>query len=172
MTATDPTTVWRIRPELVLAIQARFGAPADSYVNGSQVWLAPVGPGEIMLELRLHPSAGYRLPAGVSPHELWDQVVAALVTGADPGSMHLGDEHCALVNLWDGLECYPAYGDPCEPDALASAATRALNGLEPDATGLVDHGAVGDAWEASDCQASLFNLVLAQLNPTAPGERL
>jgi hypothetical protein len=163
MAATDPTTVWRIRPELVLALQARFGAPVDSYVNGSQVWLGPVGPKDIMLELRLHPAAGYELPAGVSHHELWDQVVAALVTGADAESMHLGDEHRALSSLWDGLECYPAYGDPCEPAALAAAATEALGGLEPDAVGLVDHGAVGDAWEASDCQVSLLGLVLEQI---------
>ena len=167
MARCDPTTVWRIRPVLVLALQARFGAPLDSYVNGSQVWLNPIGPGEMMLELRLHPTATYRLPRGVSPHELWDQVVAQLVTGAEPDALHLGDEHRELAGLWDGLECYPAYGDACEPSALADAATEALRGLAPDAFGLVDHTIIGEAWDAADGQLSLVDLVLAQLGEPA-----
>src|SRR5205085_895448 len=82
MAATDPTTVWRIRPGVVLALASRLGTPTDAYVNGSQVWLTP---GAVTLEWRLHPSAAYRLPDGLSPHELWDQVVAQLVTGAEAG---------------------------------------------------------------------------------------
>ena len=50
-----PTCVWLARPEVVVALDSRFGEPVDSYVNGSQVWLREDGPGGITLEWRLHP---------------------------------------------------------------------------------------------------------------------
>ena len=37
MGALVPTCVWRATPELVVALDARFGEPVDAYVNGSQV---------------------------------------------------------------------------------------------------------------------------------------
>jgi hypothetical protein len=159
--ATDPTTVWRIRPGVVLALASRLASPTDAYVNGSQVWLTP---GDVTLEWRLHPTATYRLPSGLSPHELWDQVVAQLVTGAPADALRLGDEAeaRALDDLWDGLEAYPAYGDEMAPAALAEAVEAAL-GLAPDAFGLVDHTALGDAWDAADGRISLVALLFEQL---------
>ena len=159
MAATDPTTVWRIRPGVVLALAARLGSPTDAYVNGSQVWLTP---GPVPLEWRLHPTATYRLPAGLSHHELWDQVVAQLVTGAPADALLLGDETRALDDLWDGLEAYPAYGDDIDPAALAAAVEERL-GPTPDASGRVDHGALGEAWDAADGRLSLVTLLLEQL---------
>jgi hypothetical protein len=163
--ATDPTTVWRIRPGVVLALASRLASPTDAYVNGSQVWLAPgPPPAEVVLEWRLHPSATYRLPGGLSPHELWDQVVAQLVTGAEAGVLRLGDhgEAHSLDDLWDGLEAYPAYGDEITPDALAEA-TETILGLAPDAAGLVDHAALGEAWDQADGRISLVALLFEQL---------
>ena len=162
MAATDPTTVWRVRPGVVLALASRLGSPADAYVNGSQVWLTP---GTITLEWRLHPSPSYRLPTGLSHHELWDQVVAQLVTGAEAGVLRLGDhgEAHSLDDLWDGLEAYPAYGDEITPTALAEAVEEQL-GLAPDAAGLVDHAALGEAWDAADGRISLVALVFEQIN--------
>ncbi len=161
MAATDPTTVWRIRPGVVLALASRLGSPTDAYVNGSQVWLSP---GTVTLEWRLHPTAAYRLPEGLSPHELWDQVVAQLVTGAEAGVLRLGDhgEARSLDDLWDGLEAYPAYGDEITPDALA-AAVEAVLGLAPDAAGRVDHAALGEAWDQADGRISLVALLFDQL---------
>ena len=138
------TTVWTISPELVLALDEHLGPPVDSYVNGSQTWLVEDGP--ITLEWRLHPVAGYRAPAGVSTYDLWEGVVAQLSSAGDPHALRLGDEVRPLTAIWDGLECYAAYGDELEPQQLAAAATAQL-GRPPDRFGLVDHEAIGDAWE-------------------------
>ena len=72
-------------PTLVLALDARLGPPVDSYLNGAQTWITDDGPGEIGLEWRLHPVAGYRLPRGLSHYDLWEQVVARAVGGRRPG---------------------------------------------------------------------------------------
>ena len=63
-----------------------------------------------------------------------------------PTRCTLGSEPRTLGSLWDGLECFAAYGDDLEPAPLAQAATDAL-GRAPDAAGLVDHDAIGTAWE-------------------------
>ena len=148
------TCVWRCRPDVVLALAERFGPPVDAYVNGSQVWLRDDGPDEVTLEWRLHPVAGYRAPGGPGTHELFEVVADALATGQPPPA--------ALEALWDGLEAFAAYGDEPEPPALAAACTRAL-GLPPDASGLVDHERIGDAWERADRRTSLTEAVLAEL---------
>jgi hypothetical protein len=155
------TTVWRLSPALVLALGDRLGTPVDSYVNGSQTWFTEA-PGGAELEWRLHPVAGYRLPNGISHYELWDAVVDGLAGGADPSGLRLGSETRALRSLWDGLECFPAHGDELEPMALAAAARNEL-GLAPDATGLVDHERVGDAWERTRGGVSIVDLLLEQL---------
>lgn len=151
-----PTCVWRASPELILALDRRFGEPIDAYVNGSQVWLRPDGPGGIAIEWRLHPVAGYRRPPGVATHEVFEQVVYALASGDDPV--------VPLTRLWDGLEAFPAYDDDVEPTPLATAATAAL-GLAPDAAGLVDHQPIGDQWEHSGGGISIIEAVLSQLQP-------
>jgi hypothetical protein len=169
------TTVWTVSAELVLALDERLGTPLDSYVNGSQTWLTSAATGgdddhpddgdesddDIGLEWRLHPVAGYRPPAGLSHYDLWEQVVAALSQGADPHALALGDETRPLTSLWDGLECYAPYDD-LEPVALAQLATERL-GRPPDRSGLVDHQAIGDAWERSNGGVSLVALLIEQL---------
>jgi hypothetical protein len=64
--------------------------------------------------------------------------------------------------VWDGLECFAAYGDDIEPGTLSAATTEEL-GLPPDAAGLVDHGAIGDEWERTRGAVSIVDLLLAEL---------
>jgi hypothetical protein len=155
------TTVWTISPELVLALDERLGLPVDSYVNGSQTWIVEDGP--LTLEWRLHPVAGYRAPGNLSPYDLWEAVVSQLSLAGDPHSLRLGGEVRPLTALWDGLECYEAYGEEPEPQQLASAASARL-GRPPDRFGLVDHEAIGDAWERANGGVSIVALLLAQLD--------
>jgi hypothetical protein len=156
------TALWRITPALVLALDERLGPPVDSYVNGSQTWLTDDGPGDVTLEWRLHPVAGYRIPMPLSHYDVWEQVVAELSAGAEPGSLTLGEERRALDQLWDGLECYPAYGDDVEPAILARSAADAL-GVLPDLAGMVDHQSIGDAWERTLGRVSVVDLLEQQL---------
>ena len=195
------TAVWKIAPELVLALDTRLGLPVDSYVNGSQTWLVgdddTADAATVVLEFRLHPVAGYRIPAGCSHDDVWELVVAQLTAteqradaaepgmaqrgsnahdadAAEPGmaqrgsdahvadALRLGTETRPLTSLWDGLECFAAYGDDIEPAVLATDATRVL-GRAPDASGLVDHDAIGDAWERSNGKVSIVALLLEQL---------
>jgi hypothetical protein len=143
----SPTAVWRISPDLVGALDERLGAPLDRYVNGTQTWLTPDGPGGATLEWRLHPVASFGQPVGVSHDDLWEEVV---------------DEGYDAAVLWDGLECFPAYGDEVEPAVLAGSARAAL-GVAPDAVGLVDHDRIGRAWEQSRGSLSLVGLLLDEL---------
>ena len=155
------TSVWHISPELVLALDAQLGPPVDSYVNGSQTWLTDDESGAT-LEWRLHPVAGYRLPKDCSPYDVWEAVVITLSTDANAAAITLGAEVRALSDLWDGLEAYAAYGDEVEPQTLAARAT-ALLGIAPDGVGLVDHEAIGDAWERARGDVSIVGLVLDHL---------
>lgn len=127
----------------------------DAYVNGSQVWLRPDGPNGIVVEWRLHPVANYHRPAGVATNEVFELVAFALTSGEDPPVLP--------EELWDGLEAFPAYGDDVEPAPLAAAATDAL-GLPPDASGLVDHQPIGDAWERTGGGVSIIEEILGQLH--------
>jgi len=163
MGARVASAVWRITPELVLALDEHLGGPVDSYVNGSQTWLSEDGPGGVTLEWRLHPVAAYRAPAGLSHYELWEQVVAQLSAGRDPGALVLGEEEPRpLASLWDGLEVFAPYDD-VEPATLATAAGDAL-GRAPDVSGLVDHDRIGDSWERSKGDVSLMALLLDELS--------
>ncbi len=154
MPSLTPTCVWRISDELVVALDARLGEPVDAYVNGSQTWLRDDGPGRVTIEWRLHPVAGYEKPAGAGVHELFSEVALALGTGGEPIA--------PVSSLWDGLEAFPAYDDEVEPAPLAAALTATL-GLEPDATGLVDHASVADEWERANGTVSIVELLLVQL---------
>ena len=156
------TCIWRVDAALVLALDERLGPPVDSYLNGAQTWITDDGPGEIGLEWRLHPVAGYRLPRDLSHYDLWEQVVSALSAGVDPDALTLGSEPRTLRSLWDGLECFAAYGDDLEPAPLAQAATDALD-RAPDAAGLVDHEAIGTAWEHAKGTTSIVEMVFAEL---------
>ncbi|MBW3667904.1 MAG: hypothetical protein KY443_01710 [Actinobacteria bacterium] len=151
-----PTCVWRITPDLVVALDDRFGEPVDAYVNGSQVWLRDDGPNGLTIEWRLHPVAGYQRPADVGTYEVFSAVALAVATGATPPA--------PPDQLWDGLEAFAAYGDEIEPAVLAAAVTEAL-GIAPDASGVVDHAAVGDEWERSAGAVSILDALLRQLQP-------
>jgi len=153
------TCVWRATPELIVALDGRFGEPMDAYVNGSQVWLREDGPGELTLEWRLHPVPGYRRPPGAGTYDVFARTALALGTGEAPPA--------PLAELWEGLEVFSAYGEEIEPAPLAAAATDAL-GIAPDASGLVDHEAIGDAWERSGGRTSIIAAVFEQLRAESP----
>jgi hypothetical protein len=159
------TCVWRVDGPLVLALDATLGPPVDSYVNGTQTWLTEDGPNGITLEWRLHPVAGFRLPQELSHYDLWEQVVGALSAGATDDDLPLGTTRRGHGSLWEGLECFPAYGDDVEPAPLAAAATAAL-GRAPEASGLVDHDRIGIAWEQAQGRASIVAMLLEELAPT------
>jgi len=148
--------VWRASPELIVQLDGRFGEPLDAYVNGSQVWLRDDGPGGMPLEWRLHPVPDYKRPAGVDTYEVFSATALALATGARPPA--------PLEELWEGLEVFAAYGDDVEPQPLAQAASAAL-GMEPDASGLVDHDTIADRWERSERQISIIDELFRQLAP-------
>jgi hypothetical protein len=152
------TAVWRARPDVVVALDDRFGEPVDAYVNGSQVWLRDDGPGGVVLEWRLHPVAGYQRPPGTGVYEVFSATALALATGGTPPA--------PLEALWDGLEAFPAYGDEVEPSPLAVAAGQALT-IEPDAFGLVDHDAIAETWERSRGAVSIVDDLLRQLKSGA-----
>ena len=156
-TEKTPTCVWRTTPELVLALDERFGEPVDAYVNGSQVWLRDDGPAGITLEWRLHPVAGYVRPAGVGTYELFGTVALGIANGDEPPA--------PADQLWDGLEAFPAYEEEAagvDPPQLVMAATDAL-GIPPDATGRVNHTPIADEWEKSGRQISIVDALLHQL---------
>lgn len=167
MGSRTATALWLVDAELVSALDAQLGPPIDSYLNGSQTWLTPDGPGGVELEWRLHPVARYQTPGALSHYDVWETVVAALAglsNGADvdPESLPLGSATAALRNLWDGLECFAAYGDEIEPATLAAAAGEVI-GRAPDVSGLVDHDAIGDEWEKAGGAVSIVGLLLEQL---------
>ncbi len=139
-----------------MALDERFGEPTDAYVNGSQTWLRDDGPGGVTLEWRLHPVASYRRPEGLDTHEVFSAMALAIGTGAETPA--------APESLWDGLEAFPAYGDEIEPAPLAATVAAAL-GIEPNAAGLVDHGAIGDEWERSRGRISIIDALLNELTP-------
>lgn len=154
-----PTCVWRATPELIVALDERFGEPIDTYVNGSQVWLRDDGPDEAAFEWRLHPVAGYVRPKGVATEEVFSVTALALATDQTPPA--------PLDQLWDGLECFPAYGADVEPATLATAAVAAL-GITPDASGLVDHEVIADKWEQTRGATSIVAALLSQLSTATP----
>lgn len=156
---SQPACIWTVTPDLIRAIDTTLGPPVDSYVNGSQTWFTDEAAlGDITLEWRLHPVAGFEPVLGQGVEERWEAVVQALESGADPAALPLGTEVRSLTSLWDGLECFAAYGDECEPMPLAHAAHTRL-GIAPLATGLVDHEVIGDAWERAQGRVSIMELL-------------
>lgn len=162
MTGRTASAVWRGDPDLVLALDEHLGPPVDSYVNGSQVWLVDLGPSGETLEFRLHPVAAFVPVPGVSHHDLWEEVVAAISRGDSPDALDLGGTSRALGALWDGLEVFEAYDAALEPAVIANCAGRAL-ARPADHAGLVDHGRIGGEWDRSGRTVSLFDLLSAEL---------
>ena len=149
------TCVWPLTPELLIALDDRFGEPVDAYVNGAQVWLRDDGPAGEALEWRLHPVASFQRPAGVDAHDLLGSVVYALRAGEAPPA--------PPETRWEGLGAFPADGDEREPAPLAAACTAAV-GIAPGTFGVVDHDVIGDAWERSGGRTSIVQALLAQLH--------
>lgn len=154
VTSLTPSCVWRATPDLIVALDARFGEPVDAYLNGSQVWLRDDGPNGIAIEWRLHPAPGYRRPPSIDTYEVFSTTAHALATG--------GDSAAPLETLWEGLEAFPAYGDEIEPAVLATVVTDAL-GRPPDAAGIVDHEGIGREWERRGGHTSIVDALFAQL---------
>ena len=103
---------------------------------------------DITLEWRLHPVAGYRTPAGaLALRPLGSGRRRSSSPAADPHALRLGDEVRPLTGLWDGLECYAAYGDEHRAARSSRRSRPTQLGRPPDRVGLVDHEAIGDAWE-------------------------
>ena len=150
--------VWMARPAVIVALDDRFGEPLDAYVNGSQVWLRDDGPGGVTLEWRLHPIAGYRRPAAIGTYEVFAAAALALATEGTPPA--------PLEELWDGLEVFAAYADELEPQPLTAAAAAAL-GIEPDASGLVDHEPIAAEWERTGGAFSIAGELFRQLGAPA-----
>lgn len=148
------TCVWRISSQVIAALDECLGDPVDAYVNGSQTWLLENGPGAIVIEWRLHPVAGYERPATMGTYDVFPTIAAAVVAGDEPP--------VPLTSLWDGLEAFAAYDDEVEPVPLRAALVAAL-GVEPDASGLVDHDTIGDAWERTLGGFSIIDALLDQL---------
>src|SRR2546430_15681441 len=96
------TCVWDVTPELVIALDDRFGESTDAYVNGSQVWLRDDGPRGVTLEWRLHPPAGYERPPGGDTHSVFPPVALALAPRGQPPA--------PPQSLWGGRGALAAYG--------------------------------------------------------------
>lgn len=149
-----PSAVWRISNELVVALDNAFGDPTDAYVNGSQVWLRDEDALGVTIEWRLHPVAGFVRPKGVETAELFTRVAAAL---------HVGSPLPAAVDeLWDGVECFPAFGEQVRVDAMAARGAELL-GRRPDGVGVVDHAPIGDRWERSQRRTSIVSELIDAL---------
>jgi hypothetical protein len=153
------TTLWWTTPELVGALDARLGQPVDSYVNGSQTWFTGE---EQTLEWRLHPVGDFHQPDGLTHYDLWERVVDELHRDRPPDALVVGKETRALDSIWEGLECFPAYGDDLEPATVVRRAVEVV-GIAPDRSGLVDHDRIADRWEASKGALSVVRLLADQL---------
>lgn len=148
--------VWRCSHDLLRALDAHLGEPTDTYVNGSQVWLRDDGPGDITLEWRLHPVAGYQRPAATSTNNVFRRMVRALHPDEEPNM--LGDP----LALWSGLEVFSAYDEELSADALRGCCVG-LVGIEPDAVGMVDHDPIGNEWERSAGAFDIISALMTQL---------
>ena len=160
------TCIWRVDADLVLALDERLGPPVDSYLNGSQTWITDDGPAA-----RSASSGGSTRSPGTACRAICRTTTCGSRSSARCPSAPirtrstLGSEPRTLRSLWDGLECFAAYGDDLEPAPLAQAATDAL-GRAPDAAGLVDHDAIGTAWEHARGATSIVEMVFAELKST------
>ena len=155
--------------DLVERLDARLGPPLDSYVRGWQVWLEPQGPNGETLEWRLHPPAGFDMPQGVNPHDLFEVVLAGIAEAADPDVdlLDLGAEKRPLSGLWEVLEVFPTFGEEIGPSALIATVEDVL-GRRPDRAGHVDHGRLGDLFKGHRGNFSVGQALLDALDAVDP----
>lgn len=160
--AGTPVAVFAVDGELLLRLEAAFGPPLDSYLNGWQVWLeevtednlpdgVPAPVDEVTLEFRLHPPVGFEQPQGLSHHDLWDEVAVPLADARAegepfPASLELGTETRRLAEVWTLLEVFPAYGEDVTPDLVRMWAQSWL-GRVALGVGRVDHAILGGRWK-------------------------
>lgn len=144
--ATDPVAIFDVDLELLRALEGAFGPPIDSYLMGWQVWIVEVDEtgGEVELEYRLHPPAGFVQPEGLSHHDLWDEVM--IQVGEEVHPFRLGEETRPLTSLWTLLEVFPAFGDEVTAGQVRRWAERALD-RPALAAGKVDHERLGGQWK-------------------------
>ena len=64
--------------------------------------------------------------------------------------------------MWDGLECFAAYGDDLEPAPLAQAATAASRD-RPTRSASSTTSASATAWEHAAGTTSIVEMVFAEL---------
>lgn len=166
-----PVAVFGVDPEVLLRLEAAFGPPLDSYLNGWQVWLeevtedslpdgVPAPVDDVTLEFRLHPPVGFEQPDGLSHHDLWDEVVVPFAEArADdaplPDRLTLGTEQRGLDQVWVLLEVFPAYAEDVTPD-LVRMWSQAWLGRMALGVGRVDHATLGGRWKR---EGNRFDLV-------------
>lgn len=167
MSSEIATCVYRVDAALVETLDVALGPPLDSYVRGWQVWLEDLGPAGETLEWRLHPPAGFRMPRGVDPHDLFGVVLQGLADADDPDAdrLALGREHRRLSEVWEILEVFPTFGDPVPPVSLVEVGTRTLGGRRPDAAGYADHARLGDLYKGRRGDFSVGRALLDTLDP-------
>lgn len=154
MGAPSATCVWRLRPEVLVALHERFGAPADTYGNGSQTWLRSDGPDGTPVEWRLHPRPDFTRPAELAVSQVFPLVAGAVARDEEPA--------IDPDRVWSGLEAAWAFDEDLDVTAL-EAATRAALGLDPDAGGPVDRDALGSEWERSGGRLDVITWILDRL---------
>lgn len=161
-----PTCAYPVDAALVEALDVRLGPPLDSYVRGWQVWLEDHGPDGATFEWRLHPPAGFAMPRGVDPHDLFGEVLAALADVDDPATdeLTLGAERRPLHRIWEVLEVFPAFRDDLDPAVVAGVATRQLD-RPPAVAGRADHARLGDLFKGRRGDFSVGAALLAALDP-------
>ncbi len=157
MPAPAATCVWRLRPAVLTALHQRFGAPADTYGNGSQTWLRSDGPDGTPIEWRLHPQASFVRPTDLAADQLFTLLAGAVVRGEEP--------RLDPAAVWTGLEAAWAFDEELPADQLASCTAAAL-GLDADACGSVDRTALGAEWERSGGRLDVIDHLLSALDPT------
>jgi hypothetical protein len=162
--ALTPTCAYRVDAGLVEALDRHLGPPLDSYVRGWQVWLEDNGPAGETLEWRLHPPAGFRMPRGVNPHDLFETVLQGLagVEDARADAIDVGEERRRLGEIWEVLEVFPAFTADADPRDVVRAAARAI-GRTPDVAGRVDHDRLGGEWKGRRGDFSVGRLLLETL---------
>ena len=150
------TTVWTISPELVLALDEHLGLPVDSYVNGSQTWLVRRdGPSHA----RVAAASGRRVPRagrGVALRPLGGGRRAAL------GRPPIRTRCASATRCGRSPRC--GTGSSATPRTATTSSRSSSrprrprsSGAPPDRFGLVDHDAIGDAWETGErrrCRSS------------------
>ena len=150
-----PSCLWRATPELIVALDDRFGEPVDSYVNGSQTWLRDDGRAG---DARVAAASGRRIPATAAMSTPGSCSRSRALRARAPATSTRA-AHRAVGRA----RGFAAYGDEIEPAQLAAARDRARIGIAARRFGLVDHEAIGDAWERANGKVSIVALLLDQL---------